>query len=132
MNARLDRVPRDVPSGAGDWAALPRHGRGRRRICLIGLVAALTGAGFAQAEAPQVLLERYNCTFCHSDNEARTGPAFSEVAAKYRAEPQAVARLAAAVKKGAHGNGPWHMPPHPEVSDADAAAMVRYILSVGP
>jgi cytochrome c551/c552 len=33
-------------------------------------------------------------------------------------------------EKGSHGNGPWHMPPHPEVSDADAKAMVRYILSL--
>lgn len=28
------------------------------------------------------------------------------------------------------GEGPWHMPPHPEVSDADARRMVRYILSL--
>jgi len=27
-------------------------------------------------------------------------------------------------------NGPWRMPPHPEVSQADAREMVRYILSL--
>ena len=75
------------------------------------------------------LLQQYKCYFCHADNEAKTGPAFVDVAARYNGKSQAVATLAATVKKGSHGNGPWHMP-HPEVSDADAKVMVRYILSL--
>jgi cytochrome c551/c552 len=31
---------------------------------------------------------------------------------------------------GAHSGGPWHMPPHPEVSKADAVTMARYILAI--
>ena len=130
MKARLQHSPRDVPPAAGEVAVLPRAARRRTRRFPVVLVVVLAGAGFAHAETPQELLERYNCNFCHSDNEARTGPAFSDVAARYRGNPQAVAILTATVRKGTHGSGPWHMPPHPEVSDADAATMVRYILSV--
>jgi cytochrome c len=93
------------------------------------LVVAMSAAGAVQAQAPQ-LLQKYKCYFCHADNEPKTGPAFVDVAAKYRGNAQANAILAATVRKGTHGNGPWHMPPHPEVSQADAKQMVRYILSL--
>jgi cytochrome c len=88
--------------------------------------------GVATAQAPEVLLQHYKCYICHSDHETKTGPAYVDVAAKYRGNPQSVSIVAAVVRKGAHGSGPWHMPPHPEVSDADAKKMARYILSVGP
>ena len=84
----------------------------------------------ARAEDPQAMLQRYKCDACHAERETRTGPAFIEVAAKYRDDPKAAAALAAEVKRGAHGSGPWHMPPHQEVSDADARAIVQYILSL--
>ena len=88
-----------------------------------------SGAGVARADAP-LLLQQYKCYFCHADNEAKAGPAFIDVAARYKGKSQAVTVVAATVKKGSHGNGPWHMPPHPEVSDADAKELARYILSL--
>ena len=84
----------------------------------------------AGAQAPQALLKRYRCEVCHAERETKTGPAYVDVAARYRGDPKAAARLTAEVKRGAHGAGPWHMPPHPEVSDADAGTMVQYILSL--
>jgi cytochrome c len=84
----------------------------------------------AAAQVPEVLLRHYKCYVCHSDHEPKTGPPYVDVAAKYRGNPQAVSIVAAVVRKGAHGSGPWHMPPHPEVSDADATKMARYILSL--
>lgn len=94
------------------------------------LVAIFCFGGVARAEAPQVLLQQYKCYMCHADRETKTGPAYIDVAARYRDNPNAVAVVAAMVKKGVRGNSPWHMPPHPEVSDADARAMARYILSL--
>jgi cytochrome c len=82
------------------------------------------------AQGPQVLLQYYKCNVCHAERETRTGPAYVDVAARYRGDPKAAAMLTATVRQGAHGAGPWHMPPHPEVSAADARAMVRYILSL--
>ena len=88
--------------------------------------------GVATAQAPETLLQYYKCYSCHADHETKTGPAYVDVAAKYGASPQAVTIVTAIMRKGAHGSGPWHMPPHPEVSDADARKIARYILSLNP
>jgi len=95
-------------------------------MILAGIVSA---AGAAGVEAPATL-EQYKCYLCHADKEAKTGPAFVDIAVRYKGNAQAIAILAASVRKGRHGDGPWHMPPHPEISEADARAMVRYILSL--
>ena len=92
--------------------------------------AAFFGIGAVQAEDASALLEKYKCYICHADNEPKAGPAYTDVARIYRGKPRAVTTVAAIIKKGAHGPGPWHMPPHPEVSDADASKMARYILSL--
>ena len=96
----------------------------------LALAAVMCAVGVAQAQAPHVLLQQYKCYICHADDETKTGPAYVDVAGKYKGNPQAVAIVAAVVRKGAHGTGPWHMPPHPEVSDVDAKNMARYILSL--
>ena len=93
------------------------------------LAIGLTGVG-VRAQTPQALLEHYKCSRCHTEREPRTGPAFVDVAAKYRGDPRALATLTAVVKQGAHGTGPWHMPPHPEVSEKDARTIVKYVLSL--
>ena len=99
--------------------------------CVAAAVASgLVAVGTAHAQDPKVLLQRYNCYVCHADNETRTGPAYIEVAERYRGNRKAASVLTAVVRQGAHGAGPWHMPPHPEVPEADARKMVRYILSL--
>ncbi len=100
------------------------------QVCLVALVATLSLTGIAGAQAPQALLQQYKCYLCHADFEAKTGPAYVDVAARYRGDPKAVATVAAMIRNGVRGNAPWHMPPHPEVSDANARAMARYILSL--
>ena len=99
-------------------------------LVFLALAAVTSAIGVAQAQAPEILLQQYKCYICHADDETKTGPAYADVAAKYRGNPKAVAILAAVVRKGAYGGGPWHMPPHPEVSDAHARKMARYILSL--
>ena len=96
----------------------------------LGILSAAVSAACIAQPAPQALMERYKCVACHRDREARTGPAYADIAARYREDPKAPARLAAAIRSGEHGRGPWQMPPHPEVSAADAKVMVRYILSM--
>lgn len=98
--------------------------------CVAVFTVALWAAGLAQAQTPQSLLQQNNCYLCHADRETKTGPAYVDVAAKYRGKADAVEVVAATVRKGAHGGGPWHMPPHPEISRADALTMSRYILTV--
>ena len=99
---------------------------------LLAVAAAVLVSGVARGEAPRALLQQYKCYICHADTETKAGPAYVDVAAKYRGAPQAEAMVAAVIRKGLQGGGPWHMPPHPEVSAADARTMARYILSLKP
>ena len=91
--------------------------------------------GLALVTTPAVadpgLLKKYNCTACHAPAIKLVGPAYAEVAKKYSTQSDAVARLSAKIKSG--GSGVWGaipMPPHPQVSDADARAMAAYVLSI--
>ena len=94
------------------------------------LVAGLLSLGTAHAEDAESLLQKYKCNLCHERDASTAGPAYVEIAARYRGTRNAEAILTGVVKKGAPGGWPWHMPPNPQVSDADAKKMVRYILSL--
>jgi cytochrome c len=97
---------------------------------LVAVAVMMSAPSVARAEAPRALLQQYKCYMCHADAETKAGPAYVDVAAKYRGVPHAEAIVAAVVRKGLKGGGPWHMPPHPEVSTTDARTMARYILSL--
>ena len=77
------------------------------------------------------LLKKYNCTACHAQAAKLVGPAYREVAKKYAGRADAVARLSAKIKSGGSGVwGPIPMPPHPQVSDADAKTLATYVMTV--
>lgn len=100
------------------------------KLAIAAVAAALLGTGPANAEEATTLLLKYKCYICHGDNESAAGPAYVDVAKHYRGNPKAATIVVANIKGGAHSAGPWHMPPHPEVSDAEARTMARYILSL--
>ena len=102
----------------------------RIRIALAVALAAFVNAAWAAEASPEALLDKYRCTICHAEREAAAGPAWVEIAAHYRKEPHADKLIADKIMVGVRGSGPWHMPPHPEVSKADAETMARYILSI--
>ena len=95
-------------------------------------IAALALAFGARAGEPPGSLAQYRCYTCHSDYEAGAGPAFADIAAAYRGKRSAAVTIANGIRAGVVGGGPWHMPPHPEVSPAEARAMAHYILSLQP
>jgi len=77
------------------------------------------------------LLKKYNCTACHAQAAKLVGPAYTEVAKKYAGRADAVAYLTGKIKSG--GSGVWGtipMPPHPQVSDADAKTLATYVMTV--
>jgi cytochrome c len=76
------------------------------------------------------LVAKSDCLTCHKINEKSTGPAYSEVAAKYTgAADTTITRLAGKIISGGAGNwGAVPMTPHPQVSQTDAEQMVKYIL----
>jgi len=102
------------------------------KLATIGLAAAaLVVAGAAQAQSAEDLLKKSGCTACHATDKKIVGPAYKEVAAKYKGDAKAAATLADKVKKGGSGAwGPVPMPPHPQVSDADIKAMITYVLGL--
>jgi cytochrome c len=100
------------------------------RIALPLALAAFVNAAWAAGASPEALLDKYRCTICHAEREAAAGPAWVDVAAKYRGQPQAGKVVTDKIRVGVRGGGPWHMPPHPEVSKADAETMARYILAI--
>ena len=98
-------------------------------LSLSSMLAVVLNAAWAAGAPPQQLLEIYRCTTCHAESDAAAGPAWIDIATHYRGDQRANKLVADKIRLGAHGGGPWHMPPHPEVSEADAATMARYILS---
>ena len=78
------------------------------------------------------LIEGGTCLSCHQLTTKSIGPAYSAVADKYRNDATAAARLSNKIREG--GSGVWGqvaMPPHPQLTDAQRAQMVSYILSLG-
>jgi cytochrome c len=93
--------------------------------------ASVFAAGAAMADAGEDLLKKSGCTACHNNDKKVVGPAYKDVAAKYKGDGGAAAKLADKVKKG--GSGVWGqvpMPPNPAVSDADMKTMIAYILAL--
>ena len=96
------------------------------------LALALPLAAASAGSEPPPGLTHYRCYICHSDREPLVGPAFLDIAETYRTKPDAVSFIASEIRSGVRGGGPWHMPPHPEVTQAEARAMARYIMSLQP
>lgn len=96
--------------------------------------ASLIAAGAAQAadaKAAEELAKKNACTACHALDKKMVGPGYKDVAAKYRGQKDAEAKLIEKVKKG--GKGVWGeipMPPNAAVKDEDIKTMVRWILSM--
>jgi len=75
------------------------------------------------------LVAKSNCLTCHKIDEKLIGPAYKDVANKYAGSDTAVTHLAHKIIAG--GSGVWGsvaMTPHPDLSEADAEQMVKYIL----
>jgi cytochrome c len=75
------------------------------------------------------LIAKSNCLTCHKVDEKLIGPAYRDVANKYAGNDTALTYLAHKVITG--GKGVWGdvaMTPHPDLSEADAEQMVKYIL----
>ena len=90
-----------------------------------------SAAHAADAKASEELLKKNACTACHSIDKKMVGPAYKDVAAKYRGQKDAEAKLVEKVKKG--GKGVWGevpMPPNAAVKDEDIKTMVHYVLSL--
>ncbi len=79
----------------------------------------------------QAMMQKDGCSACHAVDKKIVGPAYVDVAAKYRGDATAQAKLTQKVKSG--GAGVWGqipMPPNAQAPDADIKALVSWILTL--
>ncbi len=100
-----------------------------KRLALIVAAAAAIPASFP-ALANEALAKKHACMACHAVDKKLVGPAYKDVAAKYRNDGAAAGKLFDKVKKGSQGTwGQVPMPPNAAVPDADVKTLVQWILS---
>ena len=96
----------------------------KRAVLFLAMLAAFP------VHASDELAKKHACFACHTVDKKMVGPSYKDVAAKYRADKGAAAKLADKVKKGSQGVwGNVPMPPNAAVPDADVNALVKWILS---
>ncbi|MDX1251495.1 MAG: c-type cytochrome [Gammaproteobacteria bacterium] len=82
------------------------------------------------------LAQKSGCLACHNVDKKIVGPAWKDVAARYKGDAGAKDKLIAKVKTGGKGNwtevtGGMAMPPYsPRVADADIEKLVTFVLSL--
>ena len=104
-----------------------------RRIIVAAVTVLIVEAGPATAD--EELARRAGCLECHSVDKKVIGPAYHDVAARYKDNSRARETLKEKVKKGGKGNwtdvtGGVPMPPHSALlSDAEIRTLVDWVLS---
>lgn len=103
------------------------------RGTLIGaaLLAASASHAALDIARAKALVSQNACLGCHAVESRLVGPAYKDVAAKYKGGDPAV--LGARIKSG--GSGHWGeiaMPPQAQLSDADTRILAAWILAGCP
>lgn len=113
-------LPEYAKGSHGDLAAQQRA---------IGAKVAAAAPPAAPSPAAALAKDRA-CIACHGVDKRIVGPAFNEVAAKYKGDAGAESRLVAKVRAGGSGNwGAIPMPANPDLPEAEAKTLVQWILS---
>jgi cytochrome c len=97
--------------------------------CAAALLCGLLFCGLAPAS--QALATKAGCSACLAVDKKLIGPAFHDIAARYKGNAAAPALLAERVRQG--GKGVWGavaMPPTPpeRISDADLKTVLSWVL----
>jgi len=102
-----------------------------QKALLLAALALAFPAAQALAADELALAQKSACTACHAIDKKVVGPAYKDVAAKYKGNAKAQAMLEEKVKKG--GVGVWGqvpMPPNSSVKDEDIKKLVAWVLSL--
>jgi cytochrome c551/c552/cytochrome c5 len=93
--------------------------------------ASAKSSGPLDPAAAQAMMQKDGCGACHAVDKKIVGPAYQDVAAKYKGDAGALAKLTQKVKAGGVGVwGPVPMPPNSWVADGDIQALVTWILAL--
>lgn len=87
----------------------------------------------AASSAGLRLAQQHACVACHGIANRIVGPAFHDVAARYKGQADARTALMDKVARGGAGNwGPVPMPPQGAVPEADRKALIDWVLQGAP
>lgn len=96
---------------------------------IAGLAAVLVAAPVSADELS--LAKSKGCMGCHAIDKKVVGPAWQDVAAKYKGDAAAKDTLMTSLKNGSKGKwGPIQMPPQASLSDAERAQLAQFVLSL--
>lgn len=100
-----------------------------KSLCMT-LLVVIAGGLAGHAVASPELAKSKNCMGCHAVDRKMVGPAYKDVAAKYKGDKKAADALAATIKAGGSGKwGPVPMPPN-NVTDDEAKKLAQWVLSL--
>lgn len=99
---------------------------------LVSLVFLTTAASSIAGGSAEALAQKSGCLMCHGIDKKVLGPSYKDVAAKYKGDKSAEAKLIQKVKVGGAGNwGSVPMPANsPQVKDDDIKTIVQWILTL--
>lgn len=94
-----------------------------KSLALVMFATGMLVAGAAAAQSGAELAKSKNCMGCHDMATKKVGPSFKDIAAKYKGNKEAEAKLVTALKEG-KGH-----PSKAAATDAELKTLVQYVLS---
>jgi cytochrome c len=94
----------------------------KKMLLVLAAAGSMVVAGAANAQAGADLAKSKGCLGCHAVDQKKVGPAYKDVAAKYKGNKDAEAMLIAKLK-----DGKGHM--KVAASDAELKTLVQWALS---
>ncbi len=87
-------------------------------------------AQVATSDGPHVAA-KYGCLGCHNNSVKIVGPAYREIAEKYRSDSEAASKITQQIRQGGSGKwGPILMPPFPQMTTSEAKILSEWILGL--
>lgn len=93
-----------------------------KSLSLVLVTAGVLAAGAAYAQSGADVLKAKGCLNCHEMDKKKVGPAYKDVAAKYKGNKKAAGELVAKLKEG---KGHLKI----EATDAELKAAVQHVLA---
>lgn len=108
-----------------------KHQVGLSIFAALGIAALAFTTPSSYAATGAELAQKNSCMACHGIDKKIVGPAYKDVAKKYKGNANAVAMLSKKIKDGSSGVwGPIPMPPNgPKVSDADIKVLAEWVMA---
>jgi cytochrome c551/c552 len=93
--------------------------------------ASITAQPHSALSDAQQIATKYGCLGCHNPTVKIVGPAYRDIAVKYKTDPAAQAKIDEQIHKGGSGKwGPIIMPPFPQVTAAETKLLANWILGL--